>query len=259
MDLTILAVIAVLGGLGALLGGSVFYFSEKQTAPKKSKIKADHSHEKESSSETVTPKNKDAQQPPPEQEKSPEHNSTSNQTYHFPKQIPNKVSTTLYVQIWENRIKVTDISTGNIFDEEPLIAIQRNSKGKKVIVAVGNSASLPAYKKEGIEIINPFFHIRSLLSSFETGERLLQYIFGTLLKGVITKRGVIIGAPPKVIMHPMEKIEGGLTDIERKAFRELAISAGAKDVVVYQGADLIEIGFNRENAKQSRLHKYSTV
>ena len=141
------------------------------------------------------------------------------------------LNTILYVQIWENRIKVTNILTGDIFDEKPLIAISIDKKGQKFIVAVGNNSFLSS--GANIAIINPFSHIRSLIANFEIGERLLQYIFSMLLKGCVLK------LRPKVVVHPMEKIEGGLTDVEERAFKELAICAGARDVVVYQGSELV--------------------
>ena len=34
---------------------------------------------------------------------------------------------------------------------------------------------------------------------------------------------------PIIVVHPMEKIEGGLTGIEHRAFRELALGAGAPE------------------------------
>ena len=36
----------------------------------------------------------------------------------------------------------------------------------------------------------------------------------------------------------MEKTDGGLTMIEKKAFRELALGAGARDVVLKEGAPI---------------------
>ena len=83
------------------------------------------------------------------------------------KTIIDKLDTTLYVQIWENRIKATNISTGKIFDEKPLMAITLNSKGQKQIEAIGNNASLAT--GDNVETINPFSHERSLFSNFEIG------------------------------------------------------------------------------------------
>ena len=139
-------------------------------------------------------------------------------------------SSAMYVQIWENRIKITDIQSGDCFDEEPLVAIRKPAKGTQAIVAIGNKA----HQAVGPDVIlvNPFSHPRSLISDFPVGEKLLNYIFKEL------SRSSTFRPSPQVVIQPMEKTEGGLTGTEYRAFRELAAGAGARDVVVYQGAVL---------------------
>jgi rod shape-determining protein MreB len=41
-----------------------------------------------------------------------------------------------------------------------------------------------------------------------------------------------------VVIHPLEKVDGGLTQVEERLFRELAIFAGASKVIVWVGAAL---------------------
>jgi rod shape-determining protein MreB len=153
------------------------------------------------------------------------------------------LSTTLYVQLWENRIKVVDIKTGNFFDEKPLLAIETTDKGKTV-VAVGNKASMLA--SNNIEVINPFSHPRALLSDFTIAEKILQHIFKIL------HQNKLLAASPLVVIHPIEKIEGGLTMIEHRALTELAMGAGARSVVVYQGPELSIHNFDFEQLKASQ-------
>ena len=47
----------------------------------------------------------------------------------------------------------------------------------------------------------------------------------------------------------MEKTEGGLTMIEKRAFRELAFGAGAREVVLYQGKQLPPYDFDYDSIK----------
>lgn len=54
---------------------------------------------------------------------------------------------------------------------------------------------------------------------------------------------------PRVIIHPMEKLEGGLTEIEEKAFRELCIGAGSRLAVVYIGDELFLNNIDFEQIK----------
>ena len=47
-----------------------------------------------------------------------------------------------------------------------------------------------------------------------------------------------LSASPVVLIHPIEKVEGGLSEVEERVFRELAASAGARKVVVWTGPEL---------------------
>lgn len=159
------------------------------------------------------------------------------------RQIINKFGTSIYAQIWEDRIKLTDLSTKKVFDEKPLLAIERNKNNKAIVVSIGNAAELAS--GNNIEIKNPFSHPRVLFADFPAGEKVLQY-------GVRTLLGNKAFSPaPAIIIHPMEKTEGGLTMIEVRAFRELAFGAGARDAVVYQGRELSVHEINFKSIKES--------
>ncbi|SHE68585.1 rod shape-determining protein MreB [Microbulbifer donghaiensis] len=151
-----------------------------------------------------------------------------------------QLGTTLYVQIWEKRIRVTNIENGKIFDESPLVAIEQRNR-RRIVVAVGNRASSVAGKN--IEVINPFSHPRSLLRDFTAGEKLLQHIFKKLTDQTL------FTPSPIVVLQPMEKTQGGLTDVEVRAFKELALGAGAREVQVYQGEELTRHTFDYAKVK----------
>ncbi|NQY38078.1 MAG: rod shape-determining protein [Alteromonadaceae bacterium] len=146
------------------------------------------------------------------------------------RKILNKFSHVIYVQIWENRIRVVDTKTGNTFDEKPFVLIRQKAKGEKVIKAIGKDAVYATSSNE--ESINPFSHPRFLLSNFFVAEKLLQHAVYKLLGKFSIKPA------PSIVMHPMEKLEGGLSQIETRAFKELALGAGAYNVVVYSGETL---------------------
>ena len=147
------------------------------------------------------------------------------------KKLQAAFSPTLYVQIWEHRLKVTNLKTGQVHDTAPLVAIETHPRGVKKIVGIGAAAGqLPL--RSNIELINPFSHPRTLLSDFLVAEKLVMHAVREACgKGLVP-------AAPAIIMHPMEKLEGDLTQVERRAFRELALGAGARAVVVYQGEEL---------------------
>lgn len=166
------------------------------------------------------------------------------------KRVLAKFSTTLYVQIWEDRLKVVDVATGGVFDEAPFVAIETSDKGQKQIVAVGNKAKLlPANSR--IEVVNPFLHPRALINDFHVAEKLLQHAFKSVL------HSKWFAPSPAVVLHPMDKIDGGLTMIEERAFREVGLGAGARDVEIYLGSEsaIEEVDF----AKLSASKKNSKV
>lgn len=148
-----------------------------------------------------------------------------------------------YIQIWEFRIKVTDLITGEIFDEKPEAIIRTNKKGVKEIVAVGSRPN--AFLGEQLEVVNPFSHPRMLVSDFVICESVIQHIFQKL------NSNRFAAVKPKVIIQPMEKLDGGLTVVEEKVFRELALGAGAREVVVHKGAELSVANFDYDEMKKA--------
>lgn len=164
------------------------------------------------------------------------------------KKLINKFSTTLYIQLWSTRIKVTNVKTSAIFDDEPHVAIETSAKGLRIIKEVGRMAPALASglvagshngKPLNIEVTNPLSHPRTILGNFQVAEKLVQYG----VKKVLGNR--LFGPAPIAIIHPMEKLEGGLTDIEQRALTELALSAGAREVVIHTGSELDKASFNK--------------
>jgi len=77
----------------------------------------------------------------------------------------------------------------------------------------------------------PFTTTRLLVGNFESAQR-------TLKSAIAQSGGSLFLVSPNVLMHPLEMVEGGLSQIEERIFRELAVGAGAKKVVVWVGAEL---------------------
>ncbi len=152
-------------------------------------------------------------------------------------QFLNSFGTTLYIQIWEKRLKIVDIKTGKVFDEQPLIAIERTDDNKQFILGIGNKASSYSVSSK-TKITNPFSHPRVLCSDFVMAEKLLQ----GAISSVIDKK--LITLSPAVVIHPMEKLEGGLTMVEVRVFRELGLGAGARQVVIHLGDEIPISDFN---------------
>lgn len=165
--------------------------------------------------------------------------------------IREKLGKTLYVQIWEHRLKVTDVASQEVYEVEPLVAFETLPKGKKVVSAVGDITL--KNKSSNTEVVNPFSHPRTLLSNFHVGEKLLQHVFQQLHKGTF------ISPSPIVVMHPMEKTEGGLTMLEERAFKELSLGAGASKVYVQQGPAISINSFDIEKLSEYTKPQLNTA
>lgn len=160
-----------------------------------------------------------------------------------------KISDDLLVEITQNELRVFSFSGDAKFIDEPLIALE--SAGDTATVKAIGKASRNCIGP-GVEITNPFKHRRSMISSFTQAEKILRFAFKSISRSAFE-------AAPRVIMHQLEKNEGGLTEIEERVLRELALAAGAREVVVYQGdrvnpkADTFENIKSRANAPGMRI------
>ncbi|MCH8622284.1 hypothetical protein [Undibacterium sp. TS12] len=50
----------------------------------------------------------------------------------------------------------------------------------------------------------------------------------------------VLAMSPIIVMHPLGKPESGFTQVEGRAFRELAFGAGAYKVVLWYGGELTD-------------------
>lgn len=139
----------------------------------------------------------------------------------------------LYVQLSPERVTVRDPKTGEAVSEIPEVAIQHSSTGKAKILAVGSVARAAASAPD-IKVLNPFAHPRSLVSDFTVAEQVLKAFFGRVLGRSLLQLS------PVVIVHPLGEQTGGLTQVEIRAFRELALGAGASQARVWQGPQLTD-------------------
>lgn len=138
-------------------------------------------------------------------------------------------SNDLLVELSENKVSIKAFASDVSFEEEPYIAIENTKKGE-VVKAIGKSAK--SLSSPNIRVLNPFKHKRSFVADFMCAEKILQHGFYTIHNNSTIKPS------PRVIIHQLEKTDGGLTDIEERVLRELALGAGAREVVIYLGSKI---------------------
>ncbi|KPA51971.1 rod shape-determining protein [Photobacterium lucens] len=134
-----------------------------------------------------------------------------------------KLHRDLLVELSVKQLSVQIFGTGERVELSPYIAIE--TKGdKNIVLAVGDKAKSLA--GSNITVLNPFDHKRSFVGNFAYAEKLLQYA----VREVLSNHRFAIS--PRIVMHQLEKVEGGLTDIEERVLKELAMVAGAREVLV---------------------------
>jgi rod shape-determining protein MreB len=151
----------------------------------------------------------------------------------------------IYIRLQENRVRVTHIDSQTTFDEKPYIAIDSKNPKKVIVSAIGSNA-YDLRNATGVEVFNPFSHTRLLVNGFAKAEKIIQHAIREVCK---TKLFV----SPIVVMHPLEKLEGGITDIELRVYRELAFGAGAREVYIHIGNELLIDAFSLDQINEPEI------
>ncbi|WP_454991654.1 rod shape-determining protein [Campylobacter rectus] len=121
---------------------------------------------------------------------------------------------------------------GIIINEPSVVAVQREKYGKQKILAVGHEAKEMVGKTPGdIEAIRPMRD--GAIADFDMTEKMIRYFIEK------THRRKSFLRPRIIISVPY-----GLTQVERKAVRESALSAGAREVFLIEEPMSAAIGAN---------------
>ncbi|MBI9092949.1 MAG: rod shape-determining protein [Desulfobacterium sp.] len=140
---------------------------------------------------------------------------------------------TVYVEFSDEWISVKHVETGNTIEDKPLLAVKQNKKGKKIVHAVGAEVDL-LQNDTTISVHNGFSHPRVCISDFEIAQATLMHFVRKALNKKILIR-------PIMVMHPKRDLQGGLSQIEDRAIKELAEAAGARKCYVWVGRRLKDV------------------
>jgi len=143
----------------------------------------------------------------------------------------------IYVRFRNERIYLRVHPSGYSYDDMAMIAISRQGKKEKV-TAVG-SAVMELPEDDLSVVYTPFTPFSLEPDNFLLAEKNILY----LLKKAMPKSALLA---PRVIMHPDKSYVG---EEEEEAYRELALSAGAREAVVYTGKILEPDDFEQKFVK----------
>jgi rod shape-determining protein MreB and related proteins len=137
----------------------------------------------------------------------------------------------VYITVSPEHVALKNLKTGASIAEVPELAISAPPKSR--ILAVGSHARAVAAASSA-QVVNPFAHPRGLVSDFTVAEQLLKH----QLRRVVGNS--LLSLAPHVVIHPLGSPAGGFTQVERRAFREMAFGAGASRVHVWTGRPLTD-------------------
>lgn len=138
----------------------------------------------------------------------------------------------LYIELSPERLRVRNARTGATWDEIPEVALLEHPR--PVIQAVGSKAREAAAHTGG-RVVNPLAHPRSIISDFVLAQQLLKYsVRHVLAQGSFWR----LAPSPRMVLRLPDPPEGGYTQMETRALKELALGSGASRVTLWQGPAL---------------------
>ena len=129
----------------------------------------------------------------------------------------------IYIRFRNDKVYLVASPSGLEYEDLALIAVNKQTKKEK-ITAVGSSVQeLP--ESDPSVIFTPFHPFELEPENFVLAEKMILF----LIKKHMPKRALIA---PRVIMHPDKSY---ISEMEEDAYKELALSAGAREVYVHIG------------------------
>jgi rod shape-determining protein MreB len=146
---------------------------------------------------------------------------------------------TIYVRMEVERLTLLHAQSGREWADTPDVA-RHASSGK--VLSVGREALALAGHVD-VVVDNGYRHPRTLIAEFNLAELALK----AMIPHVAPRSW--FSPAPVIVMHPLARLTGGLTQVEVRAIHELAMGAGARRALVWEGEmptrkQLLELDFS---------------
>ena len=147
--------------------------------------------------------------------------------FDFFRNLFTSVEQIVYIRFARDKVHFDYHPSGLHYEDEPILAVKKKGK-KEIISAVGKEVfDLP--EEDTSVVYTPFKPFEIEPDNFNLAEKVIRHL---MQKGADFKGALV---SPRVIIHPNKTY---VSEMEEDAYRELAMSAGAREVVVYVGDKL---------------------
>lgn len=151
----------------------------------------------------------------------------------------------VYIRFRREKVSFYYYPSGVRYEDAPILAIKKKGN-KEVVTAVGKEIK-ELSEEDSSAIYTPFKPFEIEPDNFNHAEKVITYL---MKKGASFKGSLV---SPRVIIHPNKTY---VSEMEEDAYRELAMSAGAREVVVYVGDELkvdeLESVINKRGTESSQ-------
>ena len=130
----------------------------------------------------------------------------------------------IYIRFTRDKVSFYYYPSDVHYEDEPILAVRK--KGNKELVSAVGREIYDLQPEDTSVIYTPFKPFELEPDNFNLAEKLIRYL---MQKGGGSKGSIVA---PRVIIHPDKTY---VSEMEADAYRELALSAGAREVVVYVG------------------------
>ena len=140
-----------------------------------------------------------------------------------------------HIQLWPDRIRITELNSGRLVEDAPFIALERD--GKKTLVKEIGSPAPPLGVLENVTVINPFFADGYVLHDIDSAEAVIKhhlYLLTQELSGKVFS--------PLMIFQPMESSEKGICIDGGDISDLLTRKCGARNAIIMEPDEYIDLG-----------------
>ncbi len=144
-----------------------------------------------------------------------------------------------HIQLWPDRIKISEMNTSRFVEDAPLIALEVKD-AKTIVKDIGQSAELLGVL-DNVTVVNPFFGDGYVLSDIDGGVAVINHHLRLLIKEL----------PGKIFSHliifqPMLAAEKGLSIECEDTSELLSKKCAARNVIIMEPDEYIDLQGSEE-------------